>query len=89
MESKQSVWMLWSACAPLLANMGDLIGILRMLAVLISGTETTTKVTFQLRDINGRNGLGKTTKVCVIVILRTILYKESQITWRLQVQSWL
>ena len=30
-------------------------GILRMLFFLASGTQTTTKVTTQLRDTNGRN----------------------------------
>ena len=39
--------------------MGDTIGLLQMLGVLIFGTQATT----QLRDTNGRNGLEKTTKM--------------------------
>ena len=33
-----------------------------MLAILISGRQTTTKVTSQLRDNNGKKELDKTTK---------------------------
>ena len=47
-----------------------------MLPVHISGTQTTTKATIQLRDTNDRNRLEKTTKIFFNVILRAILHKE-------------
>ena len=55
--------------------MGNSVGILRRLAVQISGTQTTTKVTIQLRETNGRTRQEKTTNMYFIVILRTILQK--------------
>ena len=51
--------------------------ILRMLAVLISGTKTMTKVASQQRDTNGKDGLERTTKMYMTVILRKFLHKES------------
>ena len=42
------------AKVPLKANIGEPIGILRMLAVLILGIQTKTKVTMHLRGINGK-----------------------------------
>ena len=47
-----------------------------MLAVLSSGTQTTTKTTIQLKIANGINGLEKTTKIFFIATLRAILQKE-------------
>ena len=60
----------------LIANIGELIGILQMLAVLISGSQTPTKATTQLKDPNRKNGLEKTTKMYFTVILRAILYEK-------------
>ena len=40
--------------------MRDSIGILRMLDVLILGTQTKTKATIQLKDTKGKNGLRMT-----------------------------
>ena len=48
-----------------------------MLAVLISGTQTTTKVTTQLYENNGKNGQETATKMYFIVILKAILHKEA------------
>ena len=42
---------------------GGPTGILRMLAVLISDTQTTTKTTNQRRDTNGNNGFEKTAEI--------------------------
>ena len=39
------------ASTPLIANMGDQVVILRMLAVVISGRKTIPKTTIQLRDV--------------------------------------
>ena len=60
------------------SQFGDPVGKLQILAVQISSTQTTTKVTTQLRNINEKkkkkkNGFGKTTKIYFTVIL--ILHK--------------
>ena len=47
------------------------VGLLRMLLVLISGTQTKIKAT----EI-GKNGVGKTTNMYFTVILKVILLKE-------------
>ena len=51
-----------------LDSAGGMIGILKMLPILISGLQTTTKITTQLRDTNKENGQGKTTNMHFIVI---------------------
>ena len=45
-----------------------------MFAVLISDTQSTTKVTTQLSDFNGRNELEKTTEMYLTVISSAILH---------------
>ena len=53
----------WSEDVPLIANIGVHESILLILATVISGIQTTTKVTTELRDTDGINGLKKTRKV--------------------------
>ena len=48
-----------------------------MWAFLISGAQTTTKATSQLRDTNGRIGLGKTRRMFITFILKIILQKAN------------
>ena len=50
MGPKEQVRVSLSAAAIFIVNMGDTINIVRMLAFVISGTQTTTKSTTQLRD---------------------------------------
>ena len=57
--------MSWLVGAPLKANTGEPLGILQMLAVLISNTETTTKAKTQTRDTNEK--IEKTTEMCSII----------------------
>ena len=52
------------------------IVILRMLAVLFSATQITTRWTPPTRDPNGKYGLGKTTNLHYTAILRVTLHKE-------------
>ena len=44
-----------------------------MLALVISGVQTTTEATSQMRDINGRNELEKITNMFFTDILRMIV----------------
>ena len=53
----------------LTASIGHQTDILQMLAVLISGTQTTVKANTQLKNTNGRNELRKTTKIYFSVII--------------------
>ena len=76
MESKQLVWMLWSAGDTLIANMGDVLSILQMLAVLISGTQITTKETTLMRNTNGKNELEQKIKLYFTSLFRAVLHKE-------------
>ena len=63
------VWVSWSAGDPLIANMQELIGTLRMLAgvlqdtqmILLSGTQTMNRSNIHIRDHNVENGLGEIT----------------------------
>ena len=75
----------WSESAFLIANMGDKTGILRMLAVLLSGTQmilffsgtqTMNKLTTQISDYNIEDGQGKITNEFYILILGVTLQKE-------------
>ena len=50
-------------------------GILRMLAVLFLGTQTTNNATTQIRDTNEENELGKTKNLYFTFILGGNLYK--------------
>ena len=69
MGPRQQVWVSWSAGAPLIVNIGDLIGILWMVAVLsgtqtilLSGTQTINKSATQIRDHSIENERGKITR---------------------------
>ena len=53
------------------------IGIMWILVVLFSGTQTTNEATTQIRDTNPENGLGKTINMHFTVILGATLHKES------------
>ena len=75
MGSRQQVWVSWSEGA-LDRQHGESVGLLQMLAVLISGTQMT-KATTQLKITNRTNGLRKKAKIYFIVILRVILHKEA------------
>ena len=50
----------WTDLSVMKTIMGDLIGILCMLAVQIIGKQTNTKATIQLRDVNRKNELEET-----------------------------
>ncbi len=64
MGPRRHVWVSWSAGAPLITNMGDIICILPMLAILfpgtqiilLSGTQTMNKSTTPTRDHCIENG---------------------------------
>ena len=73
---KQQAWVSWSAGVLLRANMGEQVFILRMLAVLFSGTQITIRGTTPTRDVNAKHGLGKTTNLHKIAILEATLHKE-------------
>ena len=55
---------------------GASIGILQVLAVLISDTQTTNEAIAQPRDTNEENELGKTINMCFTFILGAILHKK-------------
>ena len=73
---RTQTWVSWSAGALLMANMGDLIVILRMLAVLFTGTQIVIKKTTPTRDLNGKHGLGKTTNLHYNASLGVTLRKK-------------
>ena len=85
MGPRQQVWVSWSVGALSIAEMEVLVGILRMLAtllpgsqmILLSGTQTMKKSPPKTRDHSVDNGLGKITKWHYTVILEAILQKES------------
>ena len=56
---------------------GKSVGILWMLAILISGTQITTKATGQPKDTNWKNEQEKTTEMYFPAILKSILQKEN------------
>ena len=70
-DFKQSIYYL------LIANIGDSIVILWMLAVLFSGTQKMTKINAQTRDTNKENGPGKTKNLHFVVILGATLHNKS------------
>ena len=68
--------MSWSAGALLIANMGDPIVILRMLAALFSGTWMTILATTTIKDQNVKHRPGKTIILHYTAILGATLHKE-------------
>ena len=74
---RQQIWVSWLAGAPLITNMGDLIQILWMLAVLLPGTQkillsgrqTMNESTTHTRDYSIENGLGNIKKKTSIILL--------------------
>ena len=67
----------WSAGALLIAKMGDLIVILRMLAVFYTSTWMTMLWTTMIRDLNAKHRLGKTINLHYTAILGATLHKEN------------
>ena len=63
------------SCSPDSQN-GISVVILRMLAVLFSGSWMTILGTTHIRDLNGKHGLGKTTNLHYTAILGATLHKE-------------
>ena len=57
-------------------NMGDPMGILRMLAALFSGTWMTILTTTTIKDQNAKHGPGKTIVLHYTAILGANLHKE-------------
>ena len=70
------IWGFWSLGAPKIDNMGDLKGILRMLAVIILRTQTTNNATTQLRHTNEKKLTREDNKNVLHCYLRRLLQKE-------------
>ena len=64
------------AGALLIANMGEPIVILRMLAALFSGTWMMTLATTTIRDQNAKHGPGKTINLYYTAIWEATLHEE-------------
>ena len=80
MGPRQLILISWSAVAPLIANMRELLGILRILSILISGTQKGDELSPHNKSetLAGEIDLEKTTKIYFNGILRAIQHEEGR-----------